>query len=153
MKPVEDVVQNSDLPLVLTRTFDAPPQRVFGAWLDPAQIEKWIGPRGVRGETQLLEPRVGGRYRIQMRTPDGSDPVVSGVYREIVPPSRLVFTWTWEHERHEMLISVTFRAAGRETEMTLRQENFASAERRDSHGHGWTGSFDKLAEMYSNRES
>jgi uncharacterized protein YndB with AHSA1/START domain len=144
----------SDLALVMTRSFDAPRERVFDAWLDPTQIATWIGPRSVRAETMELSPKPGGRYRIHMRGVDGSDgPIVSGNYREIVRPERLVFTWAWEtaHARgmpgDETIITLTFRERAGKTEMTLRQEGFSVKESRDSHNQGWNGSFDKLAEL------
>ena len=150
-KPMPGV--ESNLLLVITRSFDAPRERVFDAWLDPAQIAKWIGPRNIRAETMELSPKPGGRYRIHMRGTDGSDgPIVSGIYREIVRPERLVFTWAWETEHargmpgEETIITLIFRERGSKTEMTLRHEGFAAKESRDSHDKGWNGSFDKLAE-------
>lgn len=150
-KPVPSA--KSDLALVITRSFDASRDRVFDAWLDPAQIAKWIGPRSIRAETLESNPKVGGLYRIHMRGVDGSNgPIVSGVYREIVRPERLVFTWSWEtaHSQgmpgDETLVTLIFRERGGKTEMTLRHEGFAAKESRDSHDKGWSGSFDKLAE-------
>jgi len=150
-KPVQSA--ESDLLLVMTRSFDAPRERVFDAWLDPSQIGKWIGPRNIRAEAMELTPKVGGRYRIHMRRAEGGDgPIVSGVYREIVRPERLVFTWAWEtgHSQgmpgDETIVTLTFRERDGKTEMTLRQEGFPTKESRDSHNHGWDGSFDKLAE-------
>jgi uncharacterized protein YndB with AHSA1/START domain len=89
---------SGDLTLVITKTFDAPRERVFDAWLDPKIISQWIGPRSISAEAQLLEPRVGGRYRIFMRGSDGKGPMVGGIYREIKRPERLVFTWAWEED-------------------------------------------------------
>jgi uncharacterized protein YndB with AHSA1/START domain len=144
---------SADLTLLITRTFNASRERVFDAWLDPKQIGKWIGPRTVSAEANELEPKTGGRYRIFMRGADGKGPTVGGQYREIVHPERLVFTWMWETghpmglANHETLVTLTFRAVGAKTEMTMRHEYFESKEARDSHNQGWTGSFDKLAEM------
>jgi uncharacterized protein YndB with AHSA1/START domain len=129
--------------LTMTRHVDAPPERVFDAWLQKSWGE-WVGPPGVRGEVTQLEPRVGGRFRIVMHTPDGKELPVGGVYREIARPSKLVMTWRWEHEEQETLLSLSFAAAGSGTEVTLHHENFAAPERRDSHQNGWTGTFDKL---------
>src|SRR4051812_19504532 len=129
----------SDVKLEMKQVFDAPPEAVYGAWLDAKALAQWIGPRGVRAEAQLLEPRVGGRYRILMHTPDGSNPVVEGVYREMQRPSRLVFTWTWQHDKQETLVTLSFKALGKKTEMTMLHENFAGAGRRDSHQQGWAG--------------
>ena len=145
--------ESGDLTLVISRTFDAPRERVFDAWLDPKTISQWIGPRNISAEAKLLEPRVGGRYRIFMRGADGKGPTVGGTYREIKRPERLVLTWAWESDHphgekgHESLITLTFRAVGAKTEMTMRHELFESKASRDSHNQGWTGSFDKLAEL------
>ena len=140
--------------LVITRVFDAPPETVFKAWTDPEKIVQWFGPPGVRAEVNEMDARQGGRYRITMRGEEsGGLWIVAGVYREITPPRRLVITWTWQNDTpehrggHEMLVTVTFQAKGRRTEMTLRQERLESAEARDSHARGWNGSFDRLTAM------
>ena len=129
--------------LTMTRSFDASPEAVFDAWLSKSWSE-WAGPPGVRGEVTLMEPRMGGRYRVVMHLPSGNDIAVGGVYREIVRPQRLVFTWKWEHEEQDTLITLNFRAVGNGTELTLRHEGFGSVERRDSHNNGWVGTLDKL---------
>ena len=145
----------SDVMLVVTREFDAPRERVFDAWLDPKQIGQWIGPRSVNAEALELTPQIGGHYRIHMRGADGSGgPTVGGVYREIVRPERLVFTWKWETGHpmgaagQETLITLTFRAlAPTKTQMILRHEFFETKDSRDSHNQGWNASFEKMAEM------
>src|ERR1700733_1471661 len=80
-----------DCVLELTRIFDAPPERVFDAWLEKSWGE-WAGPPGVRGEVMQMEPRVGGGYRIVMHR-DTGDLSVSGTYKEIARPSRIKMTW------------------------------------------------------------
>ena len=57
-----------------------------------------MGPPGVKGEVTVLEPRIGGRYRIIMHLPDGGTVAVGGAYTEITKPSRIVMSWKWEHE-------------------------------------------------------
>ena len=139
--------------LVIKRVFDAPREAVFDAWLDPAQLAKWMGPRGVRAEVDALEAKVGGRYRIVMHPEPGMTPVVGGEYREIARPERLVFTWQWETggpndtPGANTLVTLTFTDVGGKTEMTMHHEGFESADSRNSHEHGWSGSFDKLAEL------
>lgn len=133
----------SPLMLEISRHFDAAPEAVFDAWLDKSWGE-WAGPPGVHGEVVQLEPRVGGRYRIVMHSADRPDLTVTGIYREIVRPSRLVMTWKWEHEEQETLVTLSFTPSGKGTDLTLRHENFALAERRDGHQMGWTGTFDRL---------
>ena len=132
------------LTLDMSRVYEAAPERVFDAWLGKSWGE-FAGPPGVRGEVTLMEPRVGGRYRMVMYLPDGKTLTTAGVYREIVRPSRLVMSWKWEHEETDTLITLTFRAHGKGTELTLHHEGFANADRRDSHKGGWTGTLDKLA--------
>jgi uncharacterized protein YndB with AHSA1/START domain len=146
-------VGDEALTLTVTRIFDAPREAVFKAWTDPAQVARWKGPRGVQAEVKHMDARAGGGYRVAMHgTPNGTM-VVRGVYREFVPPERLVFTWAWEEDPatqrtgHETLVTVTLRALGSRTELTLTHENFDSAQSRDSHGYGWNGSLDKLAEL------
>jgi uncharacterized protein YndB with AHSA1/START domain len=144
---------DSDRSLALTRTLDAPRETVFAAWTDPAQFAKWMGPGTISAEIAALDARVGGAYRIVMHgTPaPGGKSIVTGVYREVEPPSRLVFTWAWEddllthHKGHESLVTVTLRAVGSRTELTLRHERLESATSRDSHQGGWIGCLDKLA--------
>ena len=146
---------DSDTVLVITREFDAPRGRVFAAWLDPKSIARWIGPRSVNAEALELTAKTGGHYRIHMRGADGSSgPTVEGVYREIVRPERLVFTWKWASGHpmgasgQETLITLTFREiAPSKTQMTLRHEFFETKNSRDSHNQGWNASFDKMAEL------
>ena len=143
---------NSPRELVMTRVFDAPPRAVFEAWTDPAQIAQWFGPANVQAEVLELQARPGGRYRLSALNSTGQQlHVVVGIFREVTPHSRLVFTWKWETSmgdpakdpNAEMLITV--KPKGKQTEMTLHQINFASDDSRDKHTHGWSGSFEKLA--------
>ena len=146
------IVENdADLSLTLTRILDAPRDAVFRAWVDPAHIARWIGPRSIKAEVDKMDARPGGAYRIVMHGPTGEAYTVRGIYRELAPPERLVFSWGWEDEtsrpRHETVVTISFRAVGDKTEMTLRHEWFESKEARNNHDHGWSGSFDKLAEV------
>ena len=140
------------LVLIVSRKFEAPREAVFDAWLDPVQLSQWMGPRGVRAEIDYVEPKIGGRYRIIMHPESGGTPTVGGVYREISRPDRLVFSWRWENAHPdgsagiETMVTVTFEEESGLTKMTLRQEGHETKESRDSHEHGWAGSFDKLAE-------
>jgi uncharacterized protein YndB with AHSA1/START domain len=159
MPLAEEKASESGLKLSITHLFDASPERVFDAWLSGEQIAQWLGPRSmVNGaETLVLEPRVGGRFRIRMKMSPmldrGPNITVTGIYREILRPSRLVFTWTWEDEGHETLVTVTFKPVGKQTELTLLHENFARAERRDGHNKGWTESLEQLARILAEHES
>lgn len=138
--------------LEMSRHFEAKPERVFDAWLGTSWGD-WLGPRSIRAEVTLIEPKIGGRYSVTMHRPDGTTLTVHGEYREIDRPNKLVFSWKWDQEGIDTLVSLTFRASGGGTDMTIRHSGFASAERRDNHNIGWTGSFDKLAEILSKEKA
>ncbi|MBI4082257.1 MAG: SRPBCC domain-containing protein [Candidatus Lambdaproteobacteria bacterium] len=132
--------------LVLRRTFPVPRERVFRAWTELALIKQWFGPEEHTIPEAEVDARVGGKYRIAMRSKEGQVYRVKGVYREIAPPERLVFTWSWEgEEEQETLVTVELHAQGDGTELVLTHERFPNAEVRDRHGWGWNSSFNKLA--------
>ncbi|MEX1206780.1 MAG: SRPBCC domain-containing protein [Dongiaceae bacterium] len=136
--------------LVLTRVFDAPREKVFGAWTDPAKLACWLGPKGYTVPHCEMDVRPGGAWRTCICSPKGTDHWVQGRYREVVAPERLVFTWAWEDEHgkpgHETVVAVDFRARGDKTELTLTHSVFESAKSRDAHKSGWSSSLDCLAE-------
>jgi len=92
-----------------------------------------------------MDVRVGGRYRISFKTEDGEHHEVAGVYREVVPPSRLVFTWAWHSTpERESLVILTMAEDGDGTNFTLHHEQFFDEKARDGHRYGWTGTLEKL---------
>lgn len=137
-----------DTTLVVTRLFEASPERVFDAWLNREEWQAWIGPEGMNCDVPRLEPRVGGRYQITMRLTDGRVLPVGGIFRTIDRPRTLVFTWGLEGDAsRESLLTLTFTRKGDKTELTLRQEGLGSAANRDSHVTGWNSALNKL-ELY-----
>lgn len=132
--------------LEIVRLFDAPRARVFDAWLTREEWQAWIGPEGMNCEVPVLEPRIGGRYRIIMRLSDGRVIPVAGVFKRIDRPTALVFTWGWENDpSRESLVTLLFREKGNQTELVLRQEGLGSVSGRDDHGRGWNSALNKLA--------
>ena len=107
----------------LTRVFDAPRERVFAAWTDARQLERWFGPRGFTLHSAEADPRPGGMFRLCLRSPQGKDYWVRGLYREVVAPERLVISCTAEDEkgipRLEEIISVSFADEGGRTRLSL----------------------------------
>jgi uncharacterized protein YndB with AHSA1/START domain len=92
-----------------------------------------------------LDVRVGGRYRIRFRTPDGEEHEVGGVYEEVMPQRRLVFSWAW-HSTPERVSRVTIelRPDDGGTVLDLLHDRFVDAQARANHERGWTGTFAKL---------
>jgi uncharacterized protein YndB with AHSA1/START domain len=82
----------SDREIVLTRVFDAPSRLVFEAWTRPEHVVRWYGCGQVSLVACKIDLRVGGAWRYTMRAPDGAARTMRGIYREIVPPGRLVYT-------------------------------------------------------------
>jgi uncharacterized protein YndB with AHSA1/START domain len=137
-----------DRELWITHVFDAPRDLVFKAWTDPVHLARWSGPRGFTASHSTMDIRPGGAFRSCLRSPEGVEHWVRGIYREIVEPERLVFTHAWEDSTGtpglETLVTITFADHGRKTSMTFHQAIFASIESRDGHQGGWTSSFERL---------
>lgn len=137
-------------PLVLTRVLPFPRERVFRAWTEVEELKKWFGPAGMSIPLAEMDVRVGGSYRIGMKPAQGDDLyVVVGVFQEITPPERIVFTWKWEDsgpDAPDTLVTVELRPKGDGTELVLTHDRFPTVESRRNHEEGWTSSFDCLAE-------
>jgi uncharacterized protein YndB with AHSA1/START domain len=94
----------------------------------------------------VLEPKVGGRYRIQMHLSDGREIPVKGVFKVIDRPKALAFTWGWAlGGKADTLVSLAFRAKGKQTEITLTHSGLPTEDDRASHGQGWNSALNKLA--------
>ena len=137
------------------RTFAAPIEKAFQAWIDPKKMTHWFarGPHMKQpAKVIIAEAQTGGRYMVEVECPpdehEGDTKVfrIQGTYREIRPPEKLVFTWWWEGaDFKESLITVEFRKLGQSnfTEITLTHELLPEKE-REGHRKGWEGCFDML---------
>jgi len=131
--------------LRLTRVVPARREVVFRAWTDPEALRRWWVPfEGMTVPAAEVDLRPGGRYRFTMRSAKGEEFHLSGVYREVRPPERLVYTWRWEGADGETLVTVDFEASGATTLLHLTHEHFPNADTRDRHGTGWGGVLDSL---------
>jgi uncharacterized protein YndB with AHSA1/START domain len=141
--------------VTLTRTYDAPRELVWRAWTEPAHMAQWFGPRGFTSSVPELDARIGGNLRIVMHGPDGNVYPMKGVFREVVPPERLVFTnIAIDNDGNHLLegeTTVILEAQGGKTKLTLHTyakglvpiapQMLAGMET------GWSQSFDKLREL------
>ncbi len=131
--------------LTIKRRFNASPAKVFAAWTDPEKVKRWMGPGAVVVLSAENDARTGGRYRWLMKAPDGEQHDVRGVYREVIPNEKLVFTWAWlTTPERDSLVTLTFKPEDGGTLMTLMHEQFFDEEARDRHQGGWNGSLEKL---------
>ena len=132
--------------LELKRSFAAPRERVFRAWTDATEIAKWFGPEGFSNTVHVMDVRAGGAYRMTMQGPDGAH-TVSGVFREIVSPERIVMTWQWEGAPWESVVTVELKEADGGTELTLTHSGFPDEGAKNDHRKGWESSFIELEKV------
>jgi uncharacterized protein YndB with AHSA1/START domain len=120
------------------RMLPAPPDRVFAAWTDPNSLMQWFVPGTAKATAVEIDARPGGRFRIAARNNEEGDFEITGVYREVSPPTRLVFTWISRHTRDaESLVTVELRAEGAQTELTITHEALRDADTVGRHQRGW----------------
>jgi uncharacterized protein YndB with AHSA1/START domain len=136
----------ADNELLIVRSFDAPPSAIFALWSDAAHLKRWMGPKDFTCPEAILDFRVGGTYRVMIKSAEHGENWFGGVYREIEPDKRLVFTFTWDKGPSagiETLVTITLEEHAGKTIQTFRQARFRDAAARDRHTHGWNGMFDK----------
>ena len=135
--------------LTIRRRLNATAAKVYAAWTQPAQLMRWMQPLDNACIHAEAEVRVGGRFRVVMRGANGEEHDVSGTYLEVVPHEKLVFTWAWRSTpERESLVTVTLRADGLATDLTLKHERFFDEAARDSHNEGWTSAIDQLVALF-----
>lgn len=138
--------------LTLKRRLKAPPQKVYEAWTQPEKMIQWWGVGAMGGRSPIAETdvRVGGRFRVQFWSQDGTHNSASGEYREVEPNAKLVFSWSWQSTPERVSqVTLTFKADGDGTILTLMHEQFADEKARDSHRGGWTAALDNLEKVFA----
>lgn len=156
MDTPQPAVPSSDRELVLTRIIDAPPEKLFRAWTEPALMVQWFTPPPwvtVHAETDL---RPGGSSLVVMRGPEGQEFPNRGVYLEVVKNEKLVvtdaYTAAWEpSDKPFMTLILSFEALGDKTRYTARVRHWTVAD-REAHEQmgfheGWGKATDQLAEL------
>ena len=142
--------------LVLTRLIDAPREKLYRAWTEPELLKQWFAPAPYTTPSADLDVRVGGANTVVMRSPDGNDIPCSGVYLEVVPNQRLVFTdaytGAWEPSpKPFMTVILTFEDEAGQTRYTARVRHWTT-EDRETHEkmgfhQGWGQCADQLAAL------
>ena len=119
----------ADREFVHSRLIEAPQAAVFRAFAEPGRLARWWGPDGFTNTFEVFEFRPGGRWRLVMHGPDGTDYPNESVFREIVAPQRIQL----EHlsDMHHFFLTITFNAEGERTRVGWRQV-FDTAEHRES---------------------
>ncbi|MEO5805744.1 SRPBCC domain-containing protein [Devosia sp.] len=135
-----------DLVLEFTRVFDAPAALVFKLWSEPEHMVRWHGPQSMWLTECKIDFRVGGKWRRCMSNAPDHQHWIHGEYTEIVPNTRLCFTYINDYDGHSMLVEMDFAERDGKTEMRFRQGTFANVRERDGHGWGWASGFDLFAD-------
>lgn len=143
--------------LVIVRRFAASPERLFAAFLEHDALTAWWAPRGWIATRVSIDPRVGGRYSMAMRSvEDPSEMELRGEYVIVDPPRALRFTYVWQPggagERWRevaltgvvTIVDLRFRAFDGGTELTLRHEGFPDPRGAEAHEGGWSSCLECL---------
>jgi uncharacterized protein YndB with AHSA1/START domain len=152
------VTTPTDREIVITRVFDAPRTLVWEAMSRPELLKRWLfGPPGWSMVVCEDDPRVGGAFRCAWRGPDGAEMAMRGVYREVVPPERVVRTESFEFgcdaQAGEQLATLVLAEQGGRTTLTL-TVLYPSKEARDGAiasgmEHGLSAGYDRLDELFA----
>jgi uncharacterized protein YndB with AHSA1/START domain len=137
--------RTANLPaLTLTKRYNATRQELFNAWVDPVALRHWMCPEGGSVILAEVDLRVGGAYRIDMQL--GAEITIhTGVYHEIDPPQKLVFSWTSKNtQERASLVTVELFERGEQTELRLTHAQLPDAAAVDAHKWGWTSIFARL---------
>jgi len=160
-------VEPSNYEVVVTRVFDAPRELVWRAWTDPKELARWWGPHGFTNPVCEIDVRPGGAIRIHMRAPDGIVYPMTGVYEEIVKPTRLVLVSAaldaQGNPMFEVLTTVTFaehaaavRGGSGKTKLTMQARvikmTAQAAPYLQGMEAGWTQSLERLGEQVATTE-
>lgn len=134
----------------IRKIIDARPAEIFDAWLDPKLLGCWLAPsETMECDIVALDARESGKFHFEMKDDEGETYTMLGAYLRIRRPRELVLSFHWISEpEHVMQVTVKFEPQGSSTELILRHENLPSAESRDGHQQGWTGSLARLLQLY-----
>jgi uncharacterized protein YndB with AHSA1/START domain len=130
----------------IERTFAASAEDVFDAWTSPEVMRRWFhcAPDWATPEADV-DLRVGGKVRVVMRKPDGTEVEAQGEYMLIDRPHRLVMTWAFDDDpSNEQLIELSFSESGGSTTVLLVNSGISTDARRDAQDWGWRGCLDQL---------
>jgi uncharacterized protein YndB with AHSA1/START domain/predicted ester cyclase len=123
--------------IVVRRTMPAPREFVYNSWIDPEGLREWMCPGDILTAEATLDVRVGGSFRITMRSQDRVHEHV-GTYQIVDPPAKLVFTWSGlENPAEITLVTVEFLARGEQSELVITHEGFTNPDVGRRYEMGW----------------
>lgn len=140
------------------RELPASPEQVFAAFADPALVARWLTPGpDVKLRVLQFQFREGGNYRFAYDVPDGRTMLVTGTYRVIERPARLVFSWLIEppdvHAGISSEVTVRIAARGGRSELVIRHERLERPDAESRHSEGWRGALAQLETLLASPEA
>jgi len=149
-------IPSANWEIFLDRAFAAPKRLVWKAWTEPEHLRRWLCPKDFEVTFVEVDLRVGGYWRSGMRSQDGTNYVMGGRYREILPPDRLVFSHAWEDNLepghvpgHEAMIEIDLHEFEGMTRMSFKVTGLESESGRDGQKQGWSEAFENLRALLS----
>lgn len=130
----------------IRRHYPVSPEKVWRAWTDPQALIKWFGPAKTNSPAKAeIDLRVGGAYSISFNSPDGEANKVSGIYEEVAPYDRLVFSWSFQSTPERVSrITIALTPMDGGTELHFVHDRFFDDKARANHERGWQEFFVQL---------
>ena len=136
--------------LTVRRSFAFPREKVFDAWTNPKSLAVWFGGAAAKILSAAVDLRPGGAWRLTVEA-GGEVGAIEGVYRDVDPPARVVYTWRWDRADgspgRESLVTVDFVEQDGGTEVIVTHEGLRSEQSLSFHSGGWTASLEELAQL------
>lgn len=150
-----DPTQAEERSMTVNRVIDAPPERVYDAFVNPDELAAWLPPEGFSGEVHEFDAREGGTFRMSFNADtEELEPYAStfhGTYEELIPGERIVYTESFESDdpgmAGDMTTTVTFEDVPDGTKITVRQAGIPEAIPPENANEGWTDSLENLADI------
>ncbi|MBX9621987.1 MAG: SRPBCC domain-containing protein [Alphaproteobacteria bacterium] len=130
-------------PLALKKKFHAPIEKVFESWSNPEAMKQWFKPDSHWQVISKNTFKVGGTYEHVMKSKDGKEYIHTGEYKEIIRPTKLVFTWNSEVVKNT-LVTIELKEVDGYTELTLTHDLFPTEDIKEQHNQGWNGCLENL---------
>ena len=146
---MNDVNEQENVILNVSRKIEASVEKVWDAWTNPEIISKWWLPEGFTEPVPTeVELKVGGGFKYHMQPPEGDAFYAHGVFKEIITNKIIKSTWLWSHADQETLLTIEFKKSDGGTELTLVHELFMDEAQRDLHGDGWQKCLDRIENLF-----
>ena len=141
--------QQDNVALKVSKNLNASVADVWNAWTNPDEIAKWWLPEGFSDSAQSeVDLRVGGEFKLHMQPPEGDAFYAHGIFKEIVPNSKIKSTWLWSTSDEETELTIEFNEVGDNTELVILHEFFSDEEEKNKHTEGWIACLDRMESMF-----